>query len=88
MLWRGAGLRTGCFARHDIQGGKKVHEQIDEAIRLYDRLLLILSEHSMNSEWVQTEIAMARKRELREHRRMPFPVTLVGFHTPCVTTGC
>jgi uncharacterized protein YjbI with pentapeptide repeats len=29
------------FAPHEIQGGKKIYEQIDEAIRLYDRLLLI-----------------------------------------------
>jgi len=67
------------FAPHDIAGGKKIHEQIDEAIRIYDRLLLVLSEHSINSEWVKTEIAKARKRELREKRRMLFPVRLVGF---------
>ena len=67
------------FAPHDIQGGKKIHEQIDEAIRVYDRLLLILSDHSMNSEWVRTEIAQARKRERRENRRMLFPVRLVSF---------
>jgi hypothetical protein len=53
------------FAPHDVKGGRTLHEQIDEAIRLYDRLLLILSEHSMNSEWVKTEIANARKREIR-----------------------
>ena len=69
------------FAPHDIQGGRKLHEQIDEAIRIYDRLLLILSEHSMNSEWVRTEIAKARKRELSEKRRMLFPVRLVDFNT-------
>ena len=34
------------FAPHNIQGGKKIHEQIDEAIRVYDRLLLILSDHA------------------------------------------
>ena len=67
------------FAPHEIQGGKKIYEQIDEAIRLYDRLLLILSEHSMESEWVKTEIAKARKREIRECRRMLFPVRLVEF---------
>jgi hypothetical protein len=33
----------------------------------------------MSSEWVKTEIAKARKRELREKRRMLFPVGLVGF---------
>ena len=69
------------FAPHDLQGGKKIHEQIDEAIRVYDRLLLILSEASMNSEWVKTEIAKARKQEVREHRRMLFPVRLVSFET-------
>ena len=67
------------FAPHDIQGGRKVHEQIDEAIRIYDRLLLILSEASMRSSWVETEISKARNRELRESRRMLFPVRLVEF---------
>ena len=67
------------FAAHDVKGGKKLHEQIDEAIRVYDRLLLILSEHSMNSEWVETEIANARQREVREKRQMLFPISLVPF---------
>ena len=69
------------FAPHDLQGGRKIHEQIDEAILVYDRLLLIISEASMHSEWVQTEIAKARKREMREDRRMLFPVRLVDFNT-------
>jgi TIR domain/Pentapeptide repeats (8 copies) len=67
------------FAPHDIKGGLKIHEQIDEAIRLHDRLLLILSEHSMKSEWVKTEIAKARKREVKDGKRVLFPVRLVGF---------
>ncbi len=54
------------FAPHDVQGGRKLHEQIDEAIRLHDKLLLILSPHSMESEWVKTEIAKARRREVRD----------------------
>jgi hypothetical protein len=69
------------FAPHDIQGGRKIHEQIDEAIRVYDRLLLILSEESMKSSWVETEIAKARKRESKEGRQMLFPVRLVDFET-------
>src|SRR5271157_2860730 len=69
------------FAPHDVKGGEKLHEQIDQAIRLHDKLLLILSEHSMNSEWVKTEIAKARKRELKEGKRVLFPVRLVGFET-------
>lgn len=67
------------FAPHDVQGGRKLHEQIDEAIRLHDKLLLILSPDSMNSEWVKTEIAKARKREVRDLARVLFPVRLCSF---------
>ena len=70
---------TCWFASHDLQGGKKLHEQIRKAIQAYDRLLLILSEHSMHSEWVKTEIAKARKREVRDQERVLFPVRLVSF---------
>jgi hypothetical protein len=67
------------FAPHDVQGGKKLHEQIDEAIRVHEKVLLILSAESMNSEWVKTEIAKARKREVREKKQVLFPVRLVPF---------
>jgi uncharacterized protein YjbI with pentapeptide repeats len=67
------------FAPHDVQGGKKLHKQIDEAIRLYDKLLLILSPASMESEWVKTEISKARKREVRECKRVLFPIRLCSF---------
>src|SRR3954453_22594893 len=52
---RDKGLRVW-FSPEDGQGGKKLYEQIDEAIRLHDKLLLVLSPESMKSEWVMTEI--------------------------------
>jgi hypothetical protein len=67
------------FAPHDIQGGKRIHEQIDAAIRMHDKLLLILSEHSMSSEWVKTEMAKARKRETNEGKQVLFPIRLCPF---------
>jgi hypothetical protein len=67
------------FAPHDLQGGRKLYEQIDQAIRVHERVLLILSEHSMNSEWVKTEIAKARKREDERKKQVLFPVRLVSF---------
>ena len=73
---RDKGLRVW-FAPEDIQGGKKLHEQIDEAIRVYDKLLLVLSPESMASEWVKTEIRKARKAEIEEKRRKLFPIRLV-----------
>jgi len=75
---QGAGLRVW-FAPHDIQGGRKLHEQIDQAIRVYDKLLLVLSPHSMQSAWVEYEIRRARRREVAEQRRILFPVRLVDY---------
>jgi hypothetical protein len=77
---QGKGVRCW-YAPEDIQGGKKIYDQIDEAIRNHDKLLLILSEHSMNSEWVKTELANARRREVTQNRRMLFPIHLVDFET-------
>ncbi len=53
--------------------------KIDEAARVYDKLLLILTDASMNSNWVKTEIANARAREEQQSRKMLFPITLVPF---------
>jgi len=67
------------FAPDDIKGGQKLHEQIPEAIRLYDKLLLVLSENSIKSNWVETEIYHAIQDETRENRRKLFPIGLAEF---------
>ncbi len=67
------------FAPEDIKGGEKIKEQIDRAIQLHDRLLIVLSENSLNSEWVKTEIRRARNVELKEQRRKLFPIRLVSY---------
>jgi hypothetical protein len=75
---RDKGLRVW-FAPEDIRGGERLHEQIDEAIRVHDKLLLVLSVESMGSEWVRDEIRKARRAEVKEGRRKLFPIRLVGF---------
>lgn len=69
------------FAPEDIQGGKKLHDQIETAIRIYDKLLIVLSEASLQSEWVMTELRNARKAERQSGKRKLFPVRLVDFET-------
>lgn len=67
------------FAPEDIKGGEKLYEQIERAIQLHDRLLLVLSESSMQSDWVMNEIQKARETEIREGRRKLFPISIVEF---------
>jgi len=65
------------FAPEDMRGGKKSKDQIDEAIRIYDRLLLVLSRESMKSNWVRHEIKRARQKERETKRDVLFPISLV-----------
>jgi hypothetical protein len=69
------------FAPEDLKGGKKLHEQLFEAIQLNDRLLLVLSAHSIRSEWVITEIRKARAQEKKENRHKLFPIRLTDYET-------
>ena len=39
----------------------------------------MLSEHSLNSDWVQAELRKARQTELREKRQKLFPIRLVSL---------
>ena len=71
---------VGCwFAPFDIQAGKKIFHQIDSAIKIHDRLLLILSEHSMASEWVKTEIVEAKAMAMEQDRQILFPISIVDY---------
>ena len=67
------------YAPHALVGGKKIIEQIDDAIEEYDKLLLILSGSSMGSEWVKSEIRRALRKEYQTKRKTLFPIRLVSF---------
>ena len=47
------------FAPHDLPIGVKTWDAIDEAIRSREKLLLILSENSIGSNWVEDEVNKA-----------------------------
>lgn len=51
------------FAPEDLKIGDRFRVRIDESIRLYDKLILILSENSVSSEWVGDEVEAALEKE-------------------------
>ena len=69
------------YAPTDMRGGRKIFNQVDEALRSHDKLLLVLSENSMLSKWVRHEIAEAAKLEVTEGREIFFPITLTAMDT-------
>ena len=50
--------------------------RIDEEIRLRDKLLVILSENSIKSEWVGDEVEAALEEERESDRLILFPIRL------------
>lgn len=64
------------FAPEDLKIGDKFRSRIDEAIRVYDKLLLILSENSIHSSWVETEVEAAFEKENKQGKTVLFPIRL------------
>ncbi len=64
------------FAPEDLKIGDKRRDRIDEAVRMCDKLLLVLSEHSVQSVWVEREVEAAFEKEHHHNRLVLFPVRL------------
>jgi DNA-binding response OmpR family regulator len=70
------------YAPEDIKIGSDLRETFDIAIRKRDRLLVVLSENSVRSPWVQREVDRAldeetrRKQDGRTDWRVLFPIRL------------
>jgi hypothetical protein len=64
------------FAPHHLPIGAKIRPAIDETVRVYDKLLLVLSEHSIASQWVEQEVETALRREREQGEIVLFPVRL------------
>jgi uncharacterized protein YjbI with pentapeptide repeats len=71
------------FAPHDLPIGAKILDAIDEAIHLRDKLLLVLSEHAIASDWVEDEVTKAFEEERERAQAVLFPIRLddVVFET-------
>lgn len=67
------------FAPDDLVPGEHLHDQIKQGISAFDRLLVVLSEASLKSSWVRTELVAAFKREHTGGGRVLFPVSLLPF---------
>jgi len=64
------------YAPESLKIGDKFRTCIDEAIHIHDRLLLVLSESSIQSPWVETEVESAFEKEHLQNRPVLFPIRL------------
>lgn len=75
-----AGLRkngvTVWFAPKDLRGGRHIRTEVDRAIQLHDKLLVVLSKNSINSEWVKREVKKALAKQESSGVLALFPIAL------------
>ncbi len=64
------------YAPEDMRVGDKIRQSIDQSIRIYDKLLLILSENSIDSEWVEDECEIAYEEERKRKKTVLLPVRI------------
>ena len=64
------------FASEDMRIGDRIRSTIDSQIRVRDKLLVILSENSIRSEWVGDEVEAALEEERLSNRLILFPIRL------------
>ncbi len=69
------GIRTW-YAPENLKIGDKFKDKIDQAIKSHDKLLLVLSRNSVNSEWVADEVDRARNLEEKEEKQILFPIRI------------
>ncbi len=62
-----------------LRGGRYTSEELHLAVRTNDRLLIVLSEHSIKSSWVETELAEAVKKQNETGKRTLFPISLMPY---------
>jgi TIR domain len=79
------------FAPEQLKTGDKFRVAIDEAVRVYDKLLLLLSKHSVGSGWVEKEVETTFEKERKQRHAVLFPARsgwarssgYFSFHTRC-----
>lgn len=64
------------FAPQDLPIGAKIWDAIDRAIQMRDKLLLILSKDSIESNWVEEEVVKAFAEERRRGVVVLFPIRI------------
>lgn len=64
------------FAPEHMKIGDKIRTRIDEVIRIHDKLMVVLSENSIASDWVEKEVETAFEKERERKETVLFPIRL------------
>jgi len=64
------------FAPEEMKMGDESRQRVNQQIRIHEKLLIVLSEFSIESAWMQQEVEAALEEERHRNRSVLFPIRL------------
>ena len=64
------------YAPEEMKMGDAIRQQVDQLIRIQDKLIVVLSKFSVESQWIQKEVEAAIEEEHNRNRSVLFPLRL------------
>jgi hypothetical protein len=64
------------FAPEEMKMGDQSRQRVNQQIRIHEKLLIVLSEFSIESAWIQQEVEAALEEEHARNRSVLFPIRL------------
>ncbi|MDX1708609.1 MAG: toll/interleukin-1 receptor domain-containing protein [Desulfobacterales bacterium] len=64
------------YAPEEMKMGDAIRQQVDQLIRIQDKLIVVLSKFSVESQWIQKEVAAAIEEERNRNRSVLFALRL------------
>jgi hypothetical protein len=64
------------FAPEEMKMGDESRQRVNQQIRIHEKLLIVLSEYSIESAWIQQEVEAALEEEHNRNGSVLFPIRL------------
>ena len=64
------------FAPENLKTGDRLRKSLDNEIYNHDKLMLVISKNSINSQWVEQEVEKALEKERMNNKTVLFPIAI------------
>jgi uncharacterized protein YjbI with pentapeptide repeats len=70
----------------ELKIGDKIQHNMEQSIRVHDKLVLVLSQHSVSRPWMEKEVENAFEEEIEKNQNLLIPIRIDGDVMDCDQT--
>jgi uncharacterized protein YjbI with pentapeptide repeats len=64
------------FIPEELRIGDKIQHNLEQSIRIHDKVVLVLSQHSVSRPWVEKEVENAFEEEIKKKKTLLIPIRI------------